>query len=354
MFEAYDFYYIMERLLSKVSEDYDTREGSVIWDALAPVAMELSDFYVCLDMIVEESFADTASYYYLIKRAAERGLYPNEATKAILKGEIHPTTLVLETGTRFNLNDLNYIVIGKREDGSYLLECETEGILGNSQKGVLLPIEYVEGLERAELTEVLIPGKEEEDVEDFRERYFASFDSQAFGGNIADYKKKVNALPGVGGCKVYPVWNGGGTVKVVIISSEWKVPTADLVTLVQTALDPEQNHGEGVGLAPIGHTVTVEGVTASMVTFDFDIIYLSGYGFENLESAIREVVEEYLTTIIKDWDTVTAIIVRRSQIEARLLTITGIVDVLKTKINGKEENLILSGNEIPIAGEIYG
>lgn len=354
MFERYDFNFIMEQLLSHVSEDYDKREGSVIWDALAPAAMELSNFYVCLDMIVNESFADTTSYYYLIKRAAERGLYPNEATKAILRGKIQPISLELETGTRFNLNDLNYMIIGKQEDGSYLMECETEGRIGNSQKGDLLPIEYIEGLERAELTEVLIPGKEEEDVEDFRKRYFASFDSQAFGGNIADYKEKTNALPGVGGCKIYPVWNGGGTVKVVVISSEWAPPTEELITLVQTALDPEQNQGEGVGLAPIGHTVTVEGVTAAAVTFSFDIIYLHGYSFENLQDAIYLIVKEYLTTLSKEWDEVDAVIVRRSQVEARLLNITGIVDVLKTRINGKEENLLLSGNQIPVIGDVYG
>lgn len=354
MFEQYDFDYIMERLLSNVSDDYDKREGSVIWDALAPAAMELSNFYVCLDMIVAESFGDTASYYYLIKRSAERGLYPNEATRAVLKAEIMPADLNLETGTRFNLNDLNYMVIGRREDGAYQVECEAEGIIGNSQRGTLLPIEYVEGLESAELTEVLIPGKAEEDVEDFRERYFASFDSQAFGGNIADYKEKTNALPGVGGCRVYPVWNGGGTVKVVIISSEWKVPTADLVDAVQTALDPEGNHGEGMGLAPIGHVVTVEGVKAAEVDFSFDIIYAAGYGFENLQETIMETAEEYLLSLAENWDAADTTVVRRSQIEARLLNMDGIVDILKTKLNGLEENVTLVGNEIPVLGDVYG
>lgn len=353
MYENMTYEVILDRMLEKV-QDIDTREGSVVFNAIAPAAAELQLMYIELDHILNEMFADTESMQYLIRRAAERGLQPYEATNVIARGKFVPETLEIEIGSRFNCNEWNYVVIEKIGLGEYYLKCETAGIEPNKVIGELLPIEYLEGLESAELVEISIPGKDMENVENFRKRYFASFDSQAFGGNIADYKKKVNALPGVGGCKIYPAWNGGGTVKVVIISSEWKVPTTDLVTLVQTALDPEQNHGEGVGLAPIGHTVTVEGVTASMVTFNFDIIYLSGYGFENLESAIREVVEEYLITLIKDWDAVTAIIVRRSQIEARLLNITGIVDVLKTKINGKEENLLLSGNEIPIAGEIYG
>ena len=40
---------------------------------------------------------------------------------------------------------------------------------------------------------------------------FDSMDAQSFGGNVADYKERVNAMNGVGGVKVYPVWNGGGT-----------------------------------------------------------------------------------------------------------------------------------------------
>ena len=81
-------------------------------------------------------------------------------------------------------------------------------------------------------------------------------DAQSFGGNVADYKERVNAMNGVGGVKVYPVWNGGGTVKLVIINSEFNVPSAELVGQVQTAVDPVQNSGRGVGIAPIGHVVT--------------------------------------------------------------------------------------------------
>ena len=77
--------------------------------------------------------------------------------------------------------------------------------------------------------------------------------SQAFGGNIADYKNKVELLPGVGAVKVFPVWNGGGTVKIVLVDSEWSVPSSELVEEVQEAIDPVGTQGTGVGLAPIGH-----------------------------------------------------------------------------------------------------
>lgn len=95
--------------------------------------------------------------------------------------------------------------------------------------------------------------------ERFRRRYFDSLNSQAFGGNIADYREKVNGISGVGGVKVYPAWNGGGTVKLVIIGSDYGVPSDELIRAVKDTIDPEVDAGKGYGLAPIGHVVTVEG-----------------------------------------------------------------------------------------------
>ena len=34
---------------------------------------------------------------------------------------------------------------------------------------------------------------------------------------------------------------------------------------MQTAIDPVQNQGQGLGIAPIGHVVTVQGVTETAV-----------------------------------------------------------------------------------------
>lgn len=111
MFEEQTFEEISSRMLSNVDDKFDKREGSVIYDATAPTALELELFYSMMGMVLDEAFADTASYYYLIKRAAERGLLPKEETKAVLKMEAIPTDAQITVGDRFNLNELNYTVI---------------------------------------------------------------------------------------------------------------------------------------------------------------------------------------------------------------------------------------------------
>jgi uncharacterized phage protein gp47/JayE len=354
MYENVTFDSIMEDMLARVPSNMDKREGSVIWDALAPAAIELQNAYIALDTVLNETFADTASLYYLVKRAAERGIMQKLATNAVLQGEFTPADLELSIGSRFSCDTLNYIVTEKVQDGIYKLTCETAGKEGNKYLGTLIPIDYIDGLETAELTEVLIPADDDEDVESLRERYFNTMTSQAFGGNISDYKETTVALDGVGGVKVTPVWNGGGTVKLTIINSEFGVPTDELVESVQNAIDPVGHSGEGVGLAPIGHVVTVVGVKGKTIDIVTNITYQTGWGWESAKSYILNAIDSYLKELSKVWDESEGLIIRISQLESKILTCEGVLDISGTTLNGVASNLALAADEIPVRGTVNG
>lgn len=386
---------ILERMLNRVSDKFDKREGSVIFDTHSPTALELEILYVELNRMIAEGYGDTASREYLILRCKERGIIPYPATYAVLKGTFTPATVDV-IGKRFNLGSLNYIVTEKIADGEYRVQCETPGTVGNQYFGQLIPIEYVEGLETATLTEVLIPGEDEEDTEDLRTRYFNSFDEKAFGGNVRDYIEKTNAIPGVGSTKVTRVWNSdirpadmipneivnewyegiigtvnptvkawleivysaakakkltvGGTVLLTILNSEYGVPTPELIQTVQTAIDPEQNAGEGYGLAPIGHVVTVKPANSVTINVKTTITFDVGYSWSNLQSSVDEAIQAYLLELRRTWADNPYLVVRVSQIETRLLAIPGIVDIENTRINNKTDNLTLGKYEVPIYG----
>lgn len=355
MYENVTYEVILDRMLDRVlaqNPNIDTREGSIIYNALAPAAVELQNMYIQLDTILNESFADTQTRDYLIRRCAERGVNVEPATYAIRQGEFIPSTLEIAIGTRFSLNLLNYVVVEKISDGIYKLQCETAGYDGNVESGTLIPIEYIEGLQTATLTEVLVPGEDEEDTEHLRQRYFDSLDSQAFGGNIKDYKEKTNSLDGVGGVKVYPVWNGGGTVKLVIINSDFDKPSDVLINSVQTAIDPTQNQGNGVGIAPIGHIVTVVGCSETSVDVTTKITFQEGWDWEALKPYAEQAIDDYFKELASDWASSDNIIVRISQIEIRLLNLTGVLDIADTTLNGIAHNLTIDADNIPIRGEV--
>ena len=352
MYEEITYESILQRMLARVPSSIDKREGSIIYDALAPAAAELSQLYMELDVVLNETFADTAHRQYLVMRAQERGISPYPATNAEVKAVFN---VAVPLGSRFAKEELTYVVteLLSDTDHSYRLACETAGSEANYHLGALTPLSVVEGLTTGEITEVLIPGEDEEDTEEFRSRYLNSFTSQAFGGNVADYKEKVNALPGVGGVKVYPVWNGGGTVKVVIVDSDYKSPSQELVSQVQTALDPVTNQGEGLGIAPIGHVVTVEAAGEEEVDIEMTITYESGWSYTELAPYVEEVIDEYFSEINAGFEN-GAIVIRTSQIEMRVLELTGVVDVAHTKLNNVEENLVLDETKVAVRGDIVG
>ncbi|MBP3628675.1 MAG: baseplate J/gp47 family protein, partial [Anaerotignum sp.] len=230
-------------------------------------------------------------------------------------------------------------------------ECETAGACGNDYLGNLLPLETMMGLAEATLTELRTDGEDEEGDEELRKRYFASFDADAFGGNIADYKSKVNALQNVGGVKVYPAWNGGGTVKVVIIDQGWRAPTETELSELQDRIDPE-SRGEGYGIAPIGHRVTVDGVTEVPCRISMNLSLAEGAVQETVLADIQGRFEVYFEEMRKNWADSTYLTVRISYLEARALEAEGVVDISDCSINGGSGNLVLGADEVPVLGEI--
>ena len=343
MFEEMTFEVIMAQMLNRIPNTMDKREGSIIYDALAPAAAELAQLYINFEVVMNQTFADTATDVYLEMRCAERGVLRTNATHAIVQGEFTPTNIDV-IGQRFSCGDYNYIVT-EGSNGVYQLKCETSGEGPNSVSGQLIPINYVNGLETANITAILIPGEDTESDDDLRKRYFNSLSSQAFGGNVADYKEKTNAINGVGGVKVTPVWNGGGTVKLTIIASDYTAPTSILVGNVQTEIDE---------IAPIGHLVTVDGVTPVNIAIATNITYQDGWNWSSTSTYIKDAIDEYMKDLAKSWDSTTNLVVRVSGIEQKILACPGILDVQNTKLNGGTSNIQLGVYEIPVRGDVVG
>ena len=129
MYEEVTYEELLRRKLARVSSALDKREGSIIYDALAPNAYESAILYTAIDLVLNETFADTASREYLIRRAAERGLSPRAATYATGVAEFN---VEVPIGTRFSCGDYNWIVtesIGAGDHGvlKYYVRCETAG-----------------------------------------------------------------------------------------------------------------------------------------------------------------------------------------------------------------------------------
>lgn len=145
----------------------------------------------------------------------------------------------------------------------------------------------------------------------------------------------------------------GGTVKVVIIDSTFSAPSEALIDLVQTAVDPMENAGEGVGIAPIGHVVTVEGVLDEAVDLAFDLTYQNEWDWEAVKPYVLDTINGYFKELAETWaDQNERLVVRISQLESRILSVSGVLDISNTAINEEAANYPLPLDHIPVVGAV--
>lgn len=275
-------------MLSRIPDSIDKREGSIIFDALAPAAYELEDYYVKLNEAYLNTFVDTAVGAALEMRAGELGIMRNSAVKAVRKGVFKDSDDIpadIPIGSRFSTIDgddsLNFIVREKLSDGIFRLECEQMGSAGNDYIGDLMAISPVSGLGSAELTDIIVPGKEIETDDELRGRIKQYVRSVAQDGNVAQYYEWAANFSGIGRAKVFPLWDGVNTVKVSILNSLFQPADSTLVEDFQDYLDPSDHEsfsGDGIAkvftLAAAAKPTWLNLITVDGVRMDPDTDYV--------------------------------------------------------------------------------
>lgn len=401
--EQFDYEFLLDRALAKVSDKIDTREGSIIYDALAMACMELAMMYMQLREMYQATFIQTAFDHYLDLRVAEHGLERQRATRAIRVAYFQDDTeaggratgapMSVPAGSRFATehptNSIIYevkgVFTGQRPcpdrnptpppedpekiimitEGLYELVCEELGTIGNHYEGRLLPITNILGLGSARMLpgESVITGRDDESDDSLRARFITAVSARAFGGNVAQYREEILGLHGVGAVQIHPIWNGGGTVKCVILNDDFNPAYQQTIDNVQNYLDP-RTEGLGIGMAPIGHQVTVVAAERRDVEVAVRIDVAMGSTLGGLKAPIDEAMRGYFRALRREWDQGNEfnhydVQVRTSQIITALLQIDGVADVKEVWLDGRRGNIVLRqdfpgerrGGELPYLRE---
>lgn len=341
---------IMIDLVETVDSDVNTEEGTLIDHSFRGAAAEFEQAYIGIALVDQNGNSTTADREHLILRAKERGITPLAASKAIWKAVCN---IEIPLNARFSAGELTYICTEKIESLTYKLMCEQAGTVGNQKQNDLTPIEYIDGFDNAELIELLTPARDDEETEAFRARYHSIVEeTQAFGGNRAQYKKAMYEIEGVGACKIYRVTKEEKRIKIYFLNNLYKVPSKSLVEDAQEIIDPIGKQGEGEGEAVIFHIVDLYPCTKEIVRIEVDITIDTGYTWEDMLPSIQEKIDEYFLELAKAWENETYLTVRILRVNAAIASVEGVVDVQNTALNGKEENLLLDPNAIPVRGVI--
>lgn len=360
----FDFMTILNRMLGRIPDTFDKRQGSIIYDALSPAAAELAQMAAEIEIFTEQTYVLTATGENLDNRGADFSIYRYQATNAIRIGEMTGTDgkpIVLPVGSRFAVPNIAgsmafRLIENLPEHGKCLIECETPGTIGNTYYGAILPLFVINNLGVASIIGTQIPARDIETDDEFRIRIITRMSTKSFGGNVADYKEFTRAIAGVGNLKVFPIWQGGGTVKLSIIDGGYDPITPEFIKIVKDTIDPEEQTGLGIGIAPIGHTVTV--TTPERYSVDVEAkLLLNNRTVGQVQQPIEDALKAHFLTLRQSWADSAFINVFIAHIISAALTVPNIVNVTNVKINGVNADLILEQTDIsqtlPYLNRVY-
>ena len=330
---------VLELILNRMKEAFDTSEGTLAYILASATAERLAQFYLDLKDMEDNAYADTAVGTRLDSVVKLLGMERRGKTNAVVRlvGDMNFTV-----GDVFLGEEGKYEITHKDNEG-YMAVCKTAGVAPNGYLGDVLPENAVDGFEGMRITSVVVPGQEEEEDEDLRERYYERLRCPICTGNLAYYQDVIHSLSGVGAVKVIPVNEESEVVRVIITDPDYLPAGEDLIAYIKNELDPEDKSGLGYGLAPIGHKVKVE----SAETVDIDIVveafpeskqkYIDRYARSALKVIFRD--------MNKNWGKSGRMVLWDRVIEDYYLSM-GAEDVNVVSINGQPNRIVLEENQI--------
>lgn len=336
---------ILSRLLSDISDEFDKGVGSFFYDVTKPASEEFEVAYARLGEILKNGFALTASGEYLDFKAAEQGITRKSGVASQVVVTITGTPgSVISVGDKVASDNLIFSAIENKEinesgTADVTVICDTVGTVGNIPTGSInrFPV-TLSGIVSVTNNEPATGGFNEETDDELRDRYFEKVSLPATSGSKYHYIQWAKEINGVGDAKCLPLWNGNGTVKVIIINSEKGVASDELIDEVKNHI--EENR-------PIGAEVTVESAEPLTIDVSVSLTLATGARLETAKEKITESITNYLRK-----NTFAISYISYAQIGGCILACDEIVDYSDLKLNNDTQNITVSETQVPVLGVV--
>lgn len=331
-------------ILEKITE-FDTREGSFARSLVAPAAYELWKYYTALEGVPDMIFVDENSGSYIDKKAADYGITRKPGSRATAAVSFTGTAgTILPAGKVFLTEDgLEYLLdeqatLSADGSGSGTLTAAAAGARYNVSAGeVKLQQSPASGL-TAFSVGAASGGVDPETDAQLVERYYDYLRKPATSGNAYQYEQWAKSVTGVGKARVFPLWNGAGTVKVVICSELSGVAPAETVSACAAYIE---------SVRPIGASVTVVSATALSLTVSAKVSVDATTSLAAVKARFEKDLAAYLKSIAFEKSEVVY-----ARVGFLLLDIDGVTDYSDLLLNSKAQNVAVGSTQIPIASEV--
>lgn len=332
--------------LSVIKNDVDKNEGSLSYDAIAGTAVIVEDSYYQLENERDNFFVDTAA-----GEALDRFIIPFNVTRkqatfstGVISvvgtiGTVIPNGSIVLAGA-LEFSTVGAQTIGSTGSTSINVVCLSPGTEGNIPAGNITGFKTpIAGIATVTNPAVFTGGYDIETDDALRDRFLEVVRNPATSGNAQSYVNWAQSVPGVGKAKCLPLWNGAGTVKVVIVNAEYDVADATLVNNTKTYIDSVRPVLAGVLTVESATTLAINVTTDIDLVANYDLATVKGWITTNITNHLKEIA--FKSTVVSV-----------GQIGRVILDTEGVVDYSTLTLNGGTVNISLGETVIPKAGTI--
>ena len=295
---------VLKRLNAEIPTKYNTDEGSVLYDILAASAIEFEAAYDIVSSQIGKNLISEASGSDLDKLLAQLGY------------------------TRKNAGSAAVPIRAKYPGESGNAPAKTVNYFPVMPENLLSVIN----------TEPISGGTDAETDSEYRQRYYYFLDHPVTSGNVYEYEQWAREVDGVGAAKCYGIWNGPGTVKVVIATAAMEPASDELVAAVAAHIEQQRL---------IGPTVTV--VSAESVTINVAAKLNVDGAFS--VSAAKETFIEELTAYLKNIG-FSGGLIPYTMIGSIIQGLPGVNYYSEYTLNGGTENISINEGQIAVIGTV--
>lgn len=337
---------ILTRMLTAMRDDVGKRQGDIAYDLSDPAAQELAQAYIALDQTLGYAFLNEDMPSDLLTLAAsdfgvDRKPFvvaKGEVTLTGPQGQLVPKSTQVRTDDGIYFQTINDVTLTSGTIKT-LVEAVVGGTEGNVDIGEInTVVGDLAGVLSVTNEAAYDTGVDEESDESLLQRVYDKVRKPATSGNVYHYEQWAREVSGVGAARVYPVWNGPGTVKVVLLGDDKRAPTPPVIDATITNIESER---------PVGASVTVVGATEVAINITADLTLASGASIGEVKTDIETAVHAYLDSLA-----FTDSLVRYTRIAAILLDVPRIIDYANLTVNGGVMNIEVTNEQVAVLGTV--
>lgn len=341
---------IKAEILSSLNEsgvEIDTREGSYTNILISQISYSLWKHTQLLAGLLPIVFPSPESGEYLDKHAQQLGMVRQPGTKAraaVTFTGANGTVIPAGTAVYAPNSGLRYLTLDTVTitDKTAVATVEAENIGSDynvpanaiSTMAVNLP-----GVDTLANREAAAGGSAPESDADLYTRIHDRLSLPITSGNANHYIQWAKETDGVRYASCIPLWNGNGTVKVVIAGAD-KGPVDEGIRAACAA------HIEQA--RPIGATVTVVSVTEVALPVTAAVTLVEGYSTEDVSAQLAAAVSDLLAQQVFGQ----AVTIPYSRFLACLLQCPGVADYSAFTINGGTAPVSVAAQAVPVVGTV--